>query len=168
MVDTLARGPIRCPKGRGPERGGWSASWSASRAPFAKELLNGHRRNCADSIFGPPHELAVEFRRATGSGLDLVRSFLRSTFRIRRGPTDRMSSKLLSVVLMNNALDVASQPRRAHFSQVKGRHASATHPPVTRGPDTETKLDEGNTAISRHFERGPLYYALETDCWLGM
>jgi hypothetical protein len=24
--DTLARGPIRCPKGRGPERGGWSAS----------------------------------------------------------------------------------------------------------------------------------------------
>ena len=22
--------------------------------------------------------------------------------------------------------------------------------------DTETKLDEGNTAISRHFERGPL------------
>jgi Poly-beta-hydroxybutyrate polymerase (PhaC) N-terminus len=31
--------------------------------------------------------------------------------------------------------------------------------------DTETKLDEGNTAISRHFERGPLYYALETD-WL--
>src|SRR4029077_7993356 len=52
---------------------------------------------------------------------------------IRRGPTDRMSSKLLSVVLMNNALDVASQPRRAHFSQVKGRHASATHPPVTRG-----------------------------------
>jgi hypothetical protein len=76
-----------------------------------------------------------------------------------------MSSKLLSVVLMNNALDVASQPRRAHFSQVEGRHASATHPPVTRGPDTETKLDEGNTAISRHFERGPLYYALETD-WL--
>ena len=31
--------------------------------------------------------------------------------------------------------------------------------------DTETKLDEGNTAISRHFERGPLWYALETD-WL--
>jgi hypothetical protein len=106
-----------------------------------RERAVEHRRNCADSIFGPPHELAVEFRRATGSGLDLVRSFLRSTFRIRRGPTDRMSSKLLSVVLMNNALDVASQPRRAHFSQVKGRHASATHPPVTRGPDTETKLD---------------------------
>jgi hypothetical protein len=31
--------------------------------------------------------------------------------------------------------------------------------------DTETKLDEGNTEISRHFERGPLWYALETD-WL--
>jgi len=31
--------------------------------------------------------------------------------------------------------------------------------------DTETKLDEGNTAISRHFERGPLWYALEAD-WL--
>jgi hypothetical protein len=31
--------------------------------------------------------------------------------------------------------------------------------------DTETKLDEGNTAMSRHFERGPLWYALETD-WL--
>ena len=31
--------------------------------------------------------------------------------------------------------------------------------------ETETKLDEGNTAISRHFERGPLWYALETD-WL--
>jgi len=31
--------------------------------------------------------------------------------------------------------------------------------------DTETKLDQGNTAISRHFERGPLWYALEMD-WL--
>ena len=31
--------------------------------------------------------------------------------------------------------------------------------------NTETKLDEGNTAISRHFERSPLQYALEMD-WL--
>jgi hypothetical protein len=31
--------------------------------------------------------------------------------------------------------------------------------------DTETKLDEGSTAISRHFEHSPLRYALETD-WL--
>ena len=31
--------------------------------------------------------------------------------------------------------------------------------------DTETKLDKGNAAISRHFEHSPLRYALETD-WL--
>jgi hypothetical protein len=29
--------------------------------------------------------------------------------------------------------------------------------------DTETELDEGNTAISRHFELDPIPYALETD-----
>jgi hypothetical protein len=31
--------------------------------------------------------------------------------------------------------------------------------------NTETKLNEGNAAISRHFEHTPLWYALETD-WL--
>ena len=33
--------------------------------------------------------------------------------------------------------------------------------------DTETKLDEGNTAISRYFERGPIPYALEVTGRLG-
>ena len=33
--------------------------------------------------------------------------------------------------------------------------------------DTETELDEGNTAISRHFELDLIPYALETDWPVG-
>jgi hypothetical protein len=43
-----------------------------------------------------------------------------------------MSSKLLSVVLMNNA-SMWHLNRESPFSQVKGRRASAAHSPVTRG-----------------------------------
>jgi hypothetical protein len=37
-----------------------------------------------------PHELAVEFRRAAGSSLDLVQKFPQIHFSIRRGPTVRI------------------------------------------------------------------------------
>jgi len=37
-----------------------------------------------------PHEIAVEFRRATGTGLDLVQKFPQVHFSIRRGPTVRI------------------------------------------------------------------------------
>jgi hypothetical protein len=37
-----------------------------------------------------PHELTVEFRRATGSGLDLVQKFPQVHLSIRRGPTVRI------------------------------------------------------------------------------
>jgi hypothetical protein len=68
-----------------------------------------------------PHELAVEFRRATGSGLDLVQKFPQVHFSHPPwGRRSELCSKLLSVALMKDSVNFANRRHDHAWSTVKG------------------------------------------------
>jgi hypothetical protein len=73
-----------------------------------------------------PHELAVEFRRATGSGLDLVQKFPQIHFFVSAvGRRSELCSKLLSVTLMKDSVYRSGRVAQNEELGRPGREAEA-------------------------------------------